>query len=69
MVWTAPDRAGTLAAYAPVVVGWLSDVLGKPGEPNLSAAFMFVPPVALLGAALFYMASRYHDRDMKRLTG
>jgi MFS family permease len=60
---------GTLAAYAPVVVGWLSDVFGKPGEPNLSAAFMFVPPVALFGAALFYMASRYHDRDMKRLTG
>lgn len=59
---------GTLAAYAPVVVGWLSDLLGKPGSPDLTAAFMFVPPVGFLGAALFSLASRFHDRDMKKLT-
>ena len=60
---------GTLAAYAPVVVGWLSDFFGTPGNPDLTAAFMFVPPVGFLGAFLFYLASRFHDRDMKKLTG
>jgi sugar phosphate permease len=60
---------GTLAAYAPVVVGWLSDFFGTPGKPDLTAAFMFVPPVGFLGAFLFYLASRFHDRDMKKLTG
>jgi MFS family permease len=59
---------GTLAAYAPVAVGWLSDLLGAPGSPDLMAAFMFVPPVGFLGAGLFYLASRFHDRDMKKLT-
>ncbi|HDP80013.1 MAG TPA: MFS transporter [Spirochaetes bacterium] len=59
---------GTLAAYAPVVVGLLSDLLGAGGVPNLTAAFMFVPPVGFLGAGLFYLASRFHDRDMKKLT-
>jgi MFS transporter, Spinster family, sphingosine-1-phosphate transporter len=60
---------GTLAAYAPVVVGWLSDMLGTPGNPDLAAAFMIVPPVAFLGALLFYLSSRYHERDMKKLKG
>jgi MFS family permease len=60
---------GTLAAYAPVLVGWLSDLLGEPGRPDLAAAFMFVTPVGFLGALLFYLASRFHDRDMKKLTG
>ena len=59
---------GTLAAYAPVAVGWLSDLFGEAGSPNLAAAFMFVPPVGFLGAALFYLASRFHDRDMKKFT-
>ncbi len=60
---------GTLAAYAPVAVGWLSDVLGTPGHPDLAAAFLFVPPVGLLGALLFYLSSRFHDRDIKKLKG
>jgi len=60
---------GTLAAYAPVVVGWLSDFFGTPGNPDLTAALMFVPPVGFVGAFLFYLASRFHDRDMKKLTG
>ncbi len=59
---------GTLGAYSPVVVGWLSDVLGSPGQPNLTAAFMFVPPVAFLGAFLFFMAARFHDRDVAAVT-
>jgi len=57
---------GTLAAYAPVVVGWLSDLFGTPEEPNLVAGFMAVPVVAFFGAFFFYMSNRYHDRDMKR---
>ncbi|MBN1880916.1 MAG: MFS transporter [Deltaproteobacteria bacterium] len=57
---------GTLAAYAPVVVGWLSDLFGAPGEPNLVMGFMVVPLVAFFGAFFFYMSHRYHDRDMKR---
>ena len=57
---------GTLAAYAPVVVGWLSDLFGTPDEPNLIAGFMAVPVVAFFGAFFFYMSHRYHDRDMKR---
>jgi MFS family permease len=57
---------GTLAAYAPVVVGWLSDIFGTPEEPNLIAGFMAVPVVAFFGAFFFYMSNRYHDRDMKR---
>ena len=57
---------GTLAAYAPVVVGWLSDLFGTPDEPNLIAGFMTVPVVAFFGAFFFYMSHRYHDRDMKR---
>ena len=57
---------GTLAAYAPVVVGWLSDLFGTPGEPNLVKGFMVVPVVAFFGAFFFYMSHRYHDRDMKR---
>ncbi len=60
---------GTLAAYAPVVVGWLSDALGTPGNPDLAGAFMVVPPVAFLGGVLFYLASRFHDRDLARLVG
>jgi len=60
---------GTLAAYAPVVVGWLSDLLGTPGNPDLAGAFMVVPPVAFLGGVLFYLASRFHDRDLARLVG
>ncbi len=60
---------GTLAAYAPVVVGWLSDALGTPGNPDLAGAFLVVPPVAFLGGVLFYLASRFHDRDLARLVG
>ena len=60
---------GSLAAYAPVLVGWLSDILGTPGHPDLAAAFMVVPPVGFLGALLFYMSSRFHDRDLKKLKG
>jgi MFS family permease len=59
---------GTLGAYSPVVVGWLSDILGSPGQPNLTAAFLFVPPVAFLGALLFFLASRFHDRDVARVS-
>ena len=58
---------GTLAAYSPVVVGFLSDLFGSSNEPNLTAGFMFVPPVAFIGAILFFFASRYHDRDIGRL--
>ena len=57
---------GSLAAYAPLVVGYLSDVLGA-REPNLTAALMFVPPVAFLAALLFSLASRYHDRDIGKV--
>ncbi len=59
---------GTMAAYAPVAVGWLSDHLGTPGKPNLTEAFMFVPAVAFLGAFLFFMAARFHDRDLARVS-
>lgn len=59
---------GSLAAYAPVVVGYLSDVLGGQ-EPNLTAALMFVPPVAFLAALLFSLAARYHDRDIEKVRG
>jgi MFS family permease len=60
---------GTLAAYAPVAVGWLSDFLGEPGRPDLAGAFLAVPPVAFLGALLFYLSALFHERDMKRLKG
>jgi MFS family permease len=59
---------GTLGAYSPVLVGWLSDVLGSAGQPNLTAAFMFVPPVAFLGALFFFMAARFHDRDVAKVS-
>ncbi|MBN2225175.1 MAG: MFS transporter [Deltaproteobacteria bacterium] len=59
---------GTLGAYSPVVVGWLSDLMGSAGEPNLTAAFLFVPPVAFLGSFLFFMAARFHDRDVARIS-
>lgn len=59
---------GTLGAYSPVVVGWLSDVLGSPGQPNLTAAFLFVPPVAFLGALFFFLAARFHDRDVAEVS-
>lgn len=55
---------GTLGAYSPVVVGWLSDLLGSPNEPNLTAALLFVPPVAFLGSFFFFMAARFHNRDV-----
>jgi len=58
---------GTLGAYSPVVVGWLSDVLGKAGEPNLTAALLFVPPVAFLGALFFFIAARFHNRDVAKV--
>jgi hypothetical protein len=59
---------GTLGAYSPVVVGWLSDLLGTAGTPNLTAAFLFVPPVALLGALFFFLAARFHNRDVDRIS-
>jgi MFS family permease len=59
---------GTLGAYSPVVVGWLSDMLGAEGAPNLTAAFMFVPPVAFLGALFFFLAARFHDRDVAKVS-
>jgi MFS family permease len=59
---------GTLAAYAPVMVGWLSDILGEPGEPNLVSAFLFIPPVAFLAGFLFFLASRFHNRDMEKVS-
>jgi MFS family permease len=59
---------GTLGAYSPVLVGWLSDTLGTAGTPNLTAAFMFVPPVAFLGAIFFFLAARFHDRDVARVS-
>ncbi len=60
---------GTLAGYAPVLVGFLSDLFGTPEEPNLTMAFMFVPAVAFIAALLFYLASVFHDRDMERFSG
>jgi hypothetical protein len=29
---------------------------------------MFVPPVAFLGALLFFMAARFHDRDVAKVS-
>ncbi len=59
---------GTLGAYSPVVVGWLSDLLGSANQPNLTAAFLFVPPVAFLGALFFFLAARFHNRDVARIS-
>ncbi len=59
---------GTLGAYSPVVVGWLSDYLGINGDPNLPAAFLFVPPVAFVGALLFFAASRFYNRDAAKVS-
>ena len=45
------------SSTAPIVVGKIYDLT------NIKTALSFLPLVLLVGALLFYMGSRYYDKD------
>jgi hypothetical protein len=49
------------SSMAPLVVGKIYDLT------NIKTALSILPFVLLAGAFLFYMGSRYYDRDMEKV--
>ena len=48
------------------VVGWLSDMLGTPGNPDLMAAFATIPIVYILATVLFFLGARTFNREFEK---
>lgn len=53
-----------IGAVGPTIVGWFSDIMGTPGNPNLMAAFIVLPCCYLLSAVLFYRTGRVFNREV-----
>ncbi|MBU3916928.1 MFS transporter, partial [bacterium] len=49
---------GTLGGYAPTIIGWISDIMGTVGQPDLQKAFLFIPIPLFMGAIIFFAAAR-----------
>ncbi len=57
-----------LASPGATVVGWLSDRLGTPGNPNLAAAFSLVPICYFMAAICFFLGARSFGTDYGKAT-
>ena len=49
----------------PSLIGWLSDVMGTPGKPDLSAAFWIIPVFYALGTILFFFGARAYKNSIE----
>lgn len=56
------------AAWAPVVVGVVSDILGG-GSDGLRTALLLMVLCGLMAAFFFYLAARYYPADKERVKG
>jgi hypothetical protein len=50
------------ASLAPIVIGQIYDL------SNIRTALSILPFVLMVGAALFYLGSRYYEKDMAKVT-
>jgi hypothetical protein len=50
------------ASTAPLVMGKIYDL------SNIASALKILPLVLVLGSLLFYLGSRYYEKDMDRVT-
>jgi len=52
-------------SVGPSLIGWLSDVMGAPGKPDLAAAFGIIPVFFFLGAVLFFLGARAYKSSIE----
>jgi MFS family permease len=50
-------------AISPTVIGWIADVTGEPGKKNMTAGFLAVSTMILLGGLLWVLGARYLAAD------
>jgi fucose permease len=50
------------ASMAPIVVGQIYD------HSNIKTALSILPFMLVIGAVLFYLGSRYYEKDMEKVT-
>lgn len=58
-----------LASPGSTVIGWFSDIMGTPDNPNLMAAFAVIPVFYLVAALLCFLGARFFTREFEMAAG